>query len=106
MYYIYANLSYHRVLSEEEVFVVRSGREAELWEEVTLEMMSEEEEVYRYPSSYRSTGLNNKFLAKLIKRLDTKQLKHPCVAHRLGSPHEKSFLTCARGGLYLGEKEN
>lgn len=72
--------------------VVRSGRESELWEEVTPDMMSEEEEegngYIRHPPSYRSKGLN-KFIAKLDKRLDTKQSKHPCVARRLGSPREK-----------------
>ena len=72
--------------------VVRSGRESELLEEVTPDMMSEEEEegngYIRHPPSYRSKGLN-KFTAKLDKRLDTKQSKHPRVARRLGSPREK-----------------
>ena len=55
-------------------------------------MMSEEEEegngYIRHPPSYRSKGLN-KFTAKLDKRLDTKQSKHPRVARILGSPREK-----------------
>ena len=72
--------------------VVRRGRESELWEEVTPDMMSEEEEEgngnIRHPPSYRSKGLN-KFIAKLDKRLDTKQSKHSRVARRLGSPREK-----------------
>ena len=71
---------------------MKKGREVELWEDVTPEMMSEEEEdgegYVRHPPSYRSEGLT-KFITKLDQRLDMRQSKHPRVARRLDSPLEK-----------------
>ena len=74
--------------------VLKDGKEAELWSEVSPEMMSDEEregEGYvRHQPHYRSLSLNS-FIKKLDSRLDsTKGMeKHPRLNRRLGSPHEK-----------------
>ena len=75
--------------------VVKEGKEAALWADITPEMMSEEdkqEDVYiRHAPSYRSDSLN-RFLEKLDQRLESEinMRKHPRLKRKLGSPRKKA----------------
>ena len=73
--------------------VVRPGKESELWESITAEMMSEEEEhgdsYIRHQPSYRSKAFS-KFIDKLDKRLYSKLSKHPRLERSLGSPQNRA----------------
>ena len=75
--------------------VVKEGKEALLWAEVSPDLISEEEkegDVYvRHPPSHRSDSLN-KFIKKLDQRLDSKMDRktHPRLGRRLGSPRDKT----------------
>ena len=73
--------------------MIRSTREAKLWEDITPDMMSEEEKCddayIRHPPSYRSKEMD-KFLTKLDKRCEEKMSSHPRIKRRLGSPRKLS----------------
>lgn len=85
--------------------MTKSGKETNLWAEVTPEMMSDEElegNVYvRHQPSYRSDGLNA-FIKKLDLRLETDDSNrvgrgaHPRLERRLGSPREKPAPVLAK----------
>ena len=78
--------------------MTKAGKEAKLWADITLEMMSDEEldangKVYytRRPPSYRSDMLN-KFIAKLDSRLCKQSVaSHPRMERILGSPTKKTL---------------
>ena len=75
--------------------VVKQGKEAKRWAEVTPDMMSDEEldeenKLYiRHQQSYRSTTLNS-FIEKLDMRVEAgvKGI-HPRIPRQLGLPREK-----------------
>ena len=68
--------------------VVKDGKEAKLWSEVSTEMMSDEE---REGEGYVRHQPHYIIIKKLDSRLDsTKGIeKHPRMDRRVGSPHEK-----------------
>ena len=74
--------------------MVKEGKEATLWAEVTPEMMSDEEQeedyYMRHPPSYRSKALHQ-FITKLDTRLDKEKGTHPRMERRLGSPIDKAI---------------
>ena len=73
--------------------MIRSAREAKLWEDITPDMMSEEEKCddtyVRHPPSYRSKAVY-KFLCKLDNRCEKQMSTHPRVKRLLGSPRKLS----------------
>ena len=73
--------------------MIRSDREAKLWEDITPDMMSEEEKCddtyVRHPPSYRSIAVY-KFLCKLDKRCEKQMSTHPRIKRLLGSPRKLS----------------
>ena len=73
--------------------MIRSDREAKLWEDITPDMMSEEEKCddtyVRHPPSYRSKAVY-KFLCKLDNRCKKQMSTPPRVKRPLGSPRKLS----------------
>lgn len=71
--------------------MLKSGREKELWQDVTPDMMSDEEQIgenyVRHQPSYRSDALN-KFITKLDNRGDKKMSAHPRTKRTMGSPRK------------------
>ena len=70
--------------------VVKEGKEALLWAEITPNLMSEGDVYVQHPPSHRS-DLLNKFIKKLDQWLDSRidSKKHPHLGPRLGSPRDK-----------------
>lgn len=76
---------------ERRARVVRSGKEAGFWADITADMMSEEERVgdkyIQHILSYRSDKLNN-FLIKLDKCAAKKGKSHARFVREQGSPRK------------------
>ena len=77
-------------------------KEAELWVDVSPEMISVEEKVgemyIRQPPVYQSQSLD-KFISKLDICLDSgKNNKHPRADRKLGSPHTKPIPVRCKSG--------
>ena len=73
---------------ERRARVVRPGKEAKFWADVTADIMSEEERVedryVRHPPSYRS----NKFIMMLDQRGGKKSSSHARFSREEGSPRK------------------
>lgn len=89
--------------------MVKSGKERELWKDVTIDMMSDEEkrgEIYvRHPPAYRSTALS-KFISKLDNRCDKKMSAHPRVKRNLGTPLRVQTPACAKKWMVKKSRDN
>ena len=78
-------------------------KEAELWVDVSPEMISVEEKVgemyIRHPPAYQSQSLD-KFISKLDICLDSgkNNNKHPRADRKLGSPHTKPIPVRCKSG--------
>ena len=79
--------------------MVKNAKEKKLWQDVTPDMMSDEEKIgekyVRHQPSYRSDSLN-KFVTKLDSRGDKKMSAHPRTRRTIGSPRKLCAPTHAR----------